>query len=46
MLQGFATVDASEGIVSYYPDFSQFGDFREGECDCRNLYIHKLLNVM
>ena len=32
MPQVFATVDASEGIVSYYPDFSQFGDFREGEC--------------
>jgi hypothetical protein len=30
LLEGFTTVDASEGIISYYPDFSQFGEFRNG----------------
>ena len=29
-LAGFTTVDASEGIISYFPDFSQFGEFRNG----------------
>ena len=30
-LQGFTTIDASAGIASYYPGFSQFGEFREGD---------------
>ena len=33
-LESFTSVDASPGIVSYYPDFSQFGEFRRG------FYLH------
>ena len=29
-LQSFTTVNASSGILSYYPDFSEFGEFRRG----------------
>lgn len=38
-LQSFTTVDASEGIVSYYPDFSQFGQFRNGQLHNRLMCI-------
>ena len=29
---------APDGIISYYPEFSQFGEFRNGQSSC----VHKL----